>query len=152
VRRLKHWLVWANCRVGGCGESTPGYAAARADEPPAAISAAGETFRLIGSHGFASDEQYVRDLAGPSWDRGYDPDGYRRHLAASASQPNRTADLGRITVPTLVIHVLHDPAGRGDRGLAIARAIPGSASRGSPAWGTTCPGSCGRRPSAGSRR
>jgi len=35
---------------------------------PAAMSAAVETSRLIGSHGFAFDEQYVRDLAGRSWD------------------------------------------------------------------------------------
>ena len=77
---------------------------------PAAIAAAVETFRLIGSRGFAFDEEYVRDVAGRSLDRGYDPDGYRRQLAASASQPNRTADLRRITVPALVIHGLHDQA------------------------------------------
>ena len=92
----------------------------------AAVSAAVETFRLIGSHGFAFDEQYVRDLAGRSWDRGYDPAGYRRQLAASASQPNRAADLGRIAVPTLVIHGLDDPLVAPSGGLAIARAIPHS--------------------------
>ena len=92
----------------------------------AAMSAAVETSRLIGSPGFASDEQYVRDLAGRSWDRGYDPAGYRRQLAATASQPNRTADLRRITVPALVIHGLHDPLVAPSGGLAIARAIPDS--------------------------
>ncbi len=93
---------------------------------PAAVAATVETFRLIGSHGFAFDEQYIRDLAGRSWDRGYDPDGARRQLAASASQPNRTADLRRITVPTLVIHGLHDPLVAPSGGLAVARAIPDS--------------------------
>jgi pimeloyl-ACP methyl ester carboxylesterase len=93
---------------------------------PAAIAAAVETFRLIGSHGFAFDEQYVQDIAGRSWDRGYDPDGFRRQLAASASQPNRTADLRRVTVPTLVIHGLHDPLVAASGGLAVARAIPDS--------------------------
>jgi len=97
-----------------------------AGDRPAAIAAAVETFRLIGSHGFAFDEQYIRDLAGRSWDRGYDPDGARRQLAASASQPNRTADLRRITAPTLVIHGLHDPLVAPSGGLAIARAIPDS--------------------------
>jgi pimeloyl-ACP methyl ester carboxylesterase len=92
----------------------------------AAVSAAVETFRLIGSHGFAFDEEYVRDVAGRSWDRGYDPAGYRRQLAASASQPNRTADLRRITVPTLVIHGLDDPLVAPSGGLAIAKAIRGS--------------------------
>ncbi len=97
-----------------------------ADGRPAAIAAAVETFRLIGSHGFAFDEEYVREVAGRSWDRGFDPDGYRRQLAASAGQPNRTADLRRITVPALVIHGLHDPLVAPSGGLAIARAVPGS--------------------------
>jgi pimeloyl-ACP methyl ester carboxylesterase len=97
-----------------------------ADGRPAAIDAAVETFRLIGSHGFAFDEGYVRDMAGRSWDRGYDSDGRLRQLAASASQPNRTADLRRITVPTLIIHGLNDPLVAASGGLAIARAIPGS--------------------------
>jgi pimeloyl-ACP methyl ester carboxylesterase len=92
----------------------------------AAISAAVETFRLIGSRGFALDEEYVRDLAGRSWDRGYDPVGRQRQFAASVSQPNRTAALRRITVPALVIHGLHDPLVAPSGGLAVARAIPGS--------------------------
>jgi pimeloyl-ACP methyl ester carboxylesterase len=93
---------------------------------PAAIAATFETFRLIGSPGFAFDERYIRDLAGRSYDRGYDPGGARRQLAASVSQPNRTADLRRITAPTLVIHGLHDPLVAPSGGLAIARAIPDS--------------------------
>jgi pimeloyl-ACP methyl ester carboxylesterase len=97
-----------------------------ADGRPAAVAAAVETFRLIGSPGFAFDEQYVREVAGRSWDRGYDPDGRLRQLAASASQPNRRADLRRITVPALVIHGLDDPLVAPSGGLAIARAIPGS--------------------------
>jgi pimeloyl-ACP methyl ester carboxylesterase len=75
----------------------------------AAISAAVEIFRFIGSRGFAFDEEHLRELAGRSWDRGYNPAGYLRQLAAIAAQPNRTAELGRIAVPTLVIHGLHDP-------------------------------------------
>jgi pimeloyl-ACP methyl ester carboxylesterase len=92
----------------------------------AAMSYAAETFRLIGSHGFAFDDEYVRDIAGRSWDRGYDPAAARRQLAASAAQPNRTAQLRRITGPTLGIHGLHDPLVAPSGGLAIARAIPNS--------------------------
>ena len=92
----------------------------------AAISAVVDTFRLIGSHGFAFDEEYVRDLAGRSWDRGYEPAGYRRQLAAAITQPNRTAALRRITVPALVIHGLDDPLVAPSGGLALARAIPDS--------------------------
>jgi pimeloyl-ACP methyl ester carboxylesterase len=93
---------------------------------PAAISAVVGTFRLIGSRGFAFDEEYLRDLAGRSWDRGYEPAGSRRQLAATVGQPNRTAALRRITVPTLVIHGLHDPLVAPSGGLAIAKAIPDS--------------------------
>jgi pimeloyl-ACP methyl ester carboxylesterase len=105
---------------------------ARLLRPPVAadrsgvMAAAVETFRLIGSPGFAFDEAYVRDIAGRSWDRGYDPAGRRRQLAASASQHDRTAELRRLTVPALVFHGLHDPLVAPSGGLAIAKAIRGS--------------------------
>src|SRR5256885_2357160 len=90
------------------------------------MSYAAETCRLSGSAGCAYEDEYVGDIAGRSWDRGYDPAGARRQLAASAPQPNRTAQLRRITVPTLVIHGLHDPLVAPSGGLAIAKAIPES--------------------------
>jgi pimeloyl-ACP methyl ester carboxylesterase len=92
----------------------------------AAMAATVETFRLIGSPGFAFDEAYLRDLAGRSWDRGYDPAGRRRQLAASVSQPDRTAMLRRLALPALVMHGLDDPLVAPSGGLAIARAIPRS--------------------------
>jgi pimeloyl-ACP methyl ester carboxylesterase len=92
----------------------------------AAVSAAVEVFRLIGSHGYAFDEEYLRDLAGRSWDRGHDRAGYLRQLAASVAQPNRTAELHRITIPTLIMHGLHDPLVAPSGGLATAKAIPNS--------------------------
>lgn len=91
-----------------------------------AMSATVETFRLIGSQGYAFDEEYLRDLAGRSYDRGHDPAGYLRQLAAVAHQPNRTARLSELDVPTLVLHGLHDPLVAASGGLALARAIPGS--------------------------
>jgi pimeloyl-ACP methyl ester carboxylesterase len=92
----------------------------------AAVAAMVEIFRLIGSRGFPFDEEYLRELAGRAWDRGYNPSGYLRQLAAVAAQPNRTAELGRIAVPTLVIHGLHDPLVRPSGGVALARVIPGA--------------------------
>lgn len=89
-----------------------------------AVSAVLDMFRLIGSQGYAFDEEYLRDLAGRSWDRGHDPAGYQRQLAAAAAQPSRTRALRRISVPTLVVHGLHDPLVAPSGGLAIARAIP----------------------------
>lgn len=85
-----------------------------------------ETFRLIGSQGYAFDEEYLRDLAGRSYDRGYDPAGYVRQLAAISDQPNRTRELGRIDLPTLVLHGLHDPLVAVSGGLGLARGIPGA--------------------------
>jgi pimeloyl-ACP methyl ester carboxylesterase len=92
----------------------------------AAIASVVEIFRLIGSRGFPFDEEYLRELAGRSWDRGYNPPGYLRQLAAVTAQPNRTAELGRIAVPTLVIHGLHDPLVAPSGGIALTRAIPGA--------------------------
>lgn len=83
-----------------------------------------ETFRIIGSRGYAFDEERFQDLAGRSYDRAYDPGGYVRQLAAVLSQPNRTAQLRQITAPTLVMHGLHDPLVTPSGGVATARAIP----------------------------
>jgi len=91
-----------------------------------AVSAAVEVFQLIGSQGYAFDEEYLRQVAELSYDRGYDPAGYQRQLAAVATQPNRTAQLSRISVPTLVIHGLRDPLVATSGGVALARAIPGA--------------------------
>ena len=91
----------------------------------AAVASAVETFRVIGSRGYPFDEAHVREVAGRSWDRGFDPAGSLRQLEATVTQPNRTAALRQITVPTLVIHGLDDPLVGSSGGLAIARAIPG---------------------------
>lgn len=82
-----------------------------------------ETFRMIGSKGYAFDEDYIMDLGGRSYDRAHDPDGYHRQLAAISAQPNRTADLRQVDVPALVIHGLHDPLVAPSGGLAAARLL-----------------------------
>jgi pimeloyl-ACP methyl ester carboxylesterase len=85
-----------------------------------------ETFRIIGSKGFAFDEEYLRDLGGRSYERAYNPRGYLRQLAACVAQPNRTRHLRNITVPALVIHGLNDPLVNVSGGKALAKAIPGA--------------------------
>jgi pimeloyl-ACP methyl ester carboxylesterase len=92
----------------------------------AAMEAVIDTFRVIGSKGFPLDEQRLRDLAARSFDRAYDPGGYRRQLAAVIAQPNRTERLREIRVPTLVMHGMHDPLVAPSGGLALARRIRGS--------------------------
>lgn len=92
----------------------------------AAIATTVGIFRLIGSPGYAFDEEYLQQQAGLSYDRAYDPQGYLRQLAACLTQPNRTRHLRSLAVPTLVIHGLHDPLVSSTGGLALARTIPGA--------------------------
>ncbi len=56
-----------------------------ANDATDAMDAIVETFRIIGSQGYAFDEEYLRDLAGRSYQRAYDPGGYLRQLAACLS-------------------------------------------------------------------
>lgn len=92
----------------------------------AAISAAVAIFRLIGSPGYAFDEEYLNRLAGVSFDRAHDSDGYLRQLAACLVQPDRTGQLRRLRIPTLVLHGLADPLVSSSGGMALARTIPGA--------------------------
>jgi pimeloyl-ACP methyl ester carboxylesterase len=91
-----------------------------------AMAAVLDTIQAIGSKGYELDEERLRRLAARSFERGYDPAGYRRQFAAVVAQPNRTAQLRRLDVPTLVMHGLQDPLVAASGGLALARTIPGS--------------------------
>jgi pimeloyl-ACP methyl ester carboxylesterase len=85
-----------------------------------------ETFRIIGSRGYAFDEEFLGDLAGRSYDRASDPGGYLRQLAAIAAQPDRSQQLRRLRMPALVIHGLHDPLVATSGGMAAARLLRNS--------------------------
>jgi pimeloyl-ACP methyl ester carboxylesterase len=80
---------------------------------------------VIGSPGLV-DEQRVRRRRAIAFDRGQNPDGFVRQMAAILADGDRTARLAAITAPTLVIHgeadVLIDSSG----GRATAAAIPGA--------------------------
>lgn len=98
--------------------------AVRSREEAAAATIA--TYAEIGSPGYPVDEAYLRAKAELSYDRNHDDAGYTRQLAAVIAQPNRTAALARLRVPTLVIHGLHDPLVRPSGGIALAKTIPGA--------------------------
>lgn len=85
-----------------------------------------EFYRIIGSKGYAFDEEYLCEVAGRSYDRAHDPGGYIRQLSAIMSQPDRTSDLRRLDVPALVMHGLDDPLVAPSGGLALAKALRGS--------------------------
>ena len=91
-----------------------------------AMEAVVETFSIIGSKGFALDEERLREVGARSYDRGHDPAGYRRQLAAVVAQPNRSDQLRTLRVPTLVMHGLNDPLVNASGGMALARRLRGS--------------------------
>jgi pimeloyl-ACP methyl ester carboxylesterase len=83
-------------------------------------------FAAIGSRGLPRDPQEIRELARLSWDRDHDPAGPGRQLAAIIASGDRTSELRRIDVPTLVVHGTADPLVRPSGGRATARAIKGA--------------------------
>jgi pimeloyl-ACP methyl ester carboxylesterase len=83
-------------------------------------------FGVIGSPGFPRDEAEIRDLLARGYDRGPSAAGTMRQLGAIADSGNRTRDLARIEVPTLVIHGTKDRLINVTGGKATARAIPGA--------------------------
>ena len=76
------------------------------------MSAEGEwtaaLFDVVGSPGFERDKADLHALLGAMYDRGHDPGSVSRQLGAIVASGNRTAELRRITAPTLVIHGTQD--------------------------------------------
>jgi pimeloyl-ACP methyl ester carboxylesterase len=83
-------------------------------------------FKTIGSSGIDRDDAELREVAGLMYDRGLDPAGTARQLAAIIASGNRTPALRRITAPTVVIHGTADRLVRPSGGRATVRAIPGA--------------------------
>jgi pimeloyl-ACP methyl ester carboxylesterase len=92
-------------------------------EREAFIQHAERLFAKIGSRGIPQDTEGVRKIAALSFDRELDRTGSGRQLAAIIASGDRTSELERITVPTLVIHGTIDPLISPSGGRATARAI-----------------------------
>jgi pimeloyl-ACP methyl ester carboxylesterase len=97
--------------------------------PPAgdrdgAVQRVVDTYRVIGSPGFEFDEPALRDRAGLSFDRAYDPAGVARQLAAILTTADRTRDLKALPMPCLVVHGAEDQLVDVSGGRATAAAIP----------------------------
>lgn len=95
-------------------------------EREASIERAVVLWRHIGSHGFPFDEAEVRALAGLAWDRGHDPAGVARQLAAIIKSGDRTREVATIAAPTLIVHGDRDRMVAPTGGKATAAAIPGA--------------------------
>jgi len=85
-----------------------------------------EVRRVIGSPGFPRDEEDILQRAGRAWDRGVNPAGFARQLAAVYASGDRTGALRSLDVPTLVVHGEDDPLIPASGGRATAAAIPGA--------------------------
>ena len=80
--------------------------------------------RTGGSPAYPTDETELRDRAACAFDRAFNPQGIARQLAAAMTTPDRTEDLRRLDLPTLVIHGADDPVIDVSGGQATAAAIP----------------------------
>ena len=112
------------------GRSTPEAAAVLA-RPRAAgrdevVAASIAGSRVIGSPGYPATEDYLRRRAEAKYDRSYRPAGTQRQYAAIIASPDRTAALGAVAVPTLVVHGEDDPLVGVSGGRATAAAVPGA--------------------------
>jgi len=110
------------------GASTP--AAQAAFSTPLPTSRAGVVERavairkVIGSPGYPMDEASIREVAGRSYDRCFDPIGVARQWLAVGASGDRTAALAKVTAPALVVHGDADPAFQLPAGRATAAALP----------------------------
>jgi pimeloyl-ACP methyl ester carboxylesterase len=68
----------------------------------------------------------MRNRAARTFDRGLNPGGTARQLAAIMSSRDRGPLLRRLRVPALVVHGSRDPLVHPSGGRATARAIPGA--------------------------
>lgn len=104
----------------------PTLAAPRGPSREAYINRALMVWRIIGSPGFPIDEEDLRERAGATYDRGIDEAGVMRQMLAVLTQTDRTAALGHLVVPTLVMHGLADKMVHVSGGRATAAAVPGA--------------------------
>jgi pimeloyl-ACP methyl ester carboxylesterase len=93
-------------------------------ERAAYVEHAVRIWKMIGSPGFARDEEWIRQVAGEAYDRSFNPMGVARQLLAVIASGDRTEALGRVQVPTLVVHGREDPLIQLSGGEATAAAVP----------------------------
>lgn len=81
---------------------------------------------VIGSPDYPESEASARNRATETWHRGLNPAGVMRHMMAVLTQPDRTAQLRELEVPTLVVHGGADKMVHVSGGRATAAAVPGA--------------------------
>ena len=127
VRSLTSIMSTPSPKIGGATqEALAVLLAAPATSREEAVERARATYRVIGSPGYPLDEPWLEQMAGTSYDRGYDPMGVARQLLAIHASGDRTEGLRGVSVPTLVVHGDADPLVQVEGGRATAAAVPGA--------------------------
>ena len=116
----KRTVGWQNPRVipamlGSAGRTRDAY-----------IERTLRTSKIIGSPAFPTDAKRSTARATETYDRGWIASGVGRHMLAVLSQPDRTEALGKLDLPTTVVHGLSDPLVNKSGGRATAAAIEGA--------------------------
>jgi pimeloyl-ACP methyl ester carboxylesterase len=117
----------------GTLDSTP-EAAAVLNTPPPDPKADFEAFlahqvrnaTVIGSPAYPWPEGALRERAIAEYERAFNPAGVGRQMAAIRGDGDRTARLGQLKVPAVVLHGAADPLVPPAGGEATARSIPGA--------------------------
>ena len=90
------------------------------------IAAFVAAFRTLSGPVHPTHDGLTRRWAAEHYDRGLNPDGITRQMAAIMASGDRTERLQKVAVPTLVLHGSADPLLPLEHGRATARAIPGA--------------------------
>lgn len=95
------------------------------EEKETFVERALDTYRIFAGSRFPFDEEWHKDLAGRSFDRGLSAGCLNRQILAGMGF-NRKPALANVKVPTLVIHGTEDPIMPVEGGKDTAEAIPNS--------------------------
>ncbi len=90
------------------------------------VERSAEFWRLTGSPAYVDEQETQRSRAGDTWDRGISLSGVMRQMMAILTSPDRTKRLGRVRVPTTVVHGTGDRMVHVSGGRATAKAVRGA--------------------------
>ena len=95
--------------------------------------------QIIGSPGYPFEEEALRQRVIDEYERAFTPTASQRQMAAIRGDGDRTERLGKLKVPTVVLHGADDPLVQVIGGEATAKAIPGAELRVIPGMGHNLP-------------
>jgi pimeloyl-ACP methyl ester carboxylesterase len=104
----------------------PMLTARRGPGREAYVEGSQRVWRLIGSPAFPLDPEDLRRRAHETFARGISRSAVARQMMVVLTQPDRTPQLRKLSMPTLMIHGLADRMVHPSGGRATAMAVPGS--------------------------